>query len=443
MAVVNDAAKEIVIGKKKWTQGLTGYHYLVLGVACFGWLFDTMDQWLYVQAKTPALSELLALPGNDPTVKWWVGLAQSIFIIGWASGGLFFGMVGDRLGRTRTMAVTILMYAGFTGLSGLSQTPAQFVFLRFMTGLGIGGEFAAGASLVAETFPAHARTTALGLVQATSALGNVLAGAIYFFVGANPNWGWRWVFAVGLIPALLLLVIRLFVKEPEVWHASKAKAKETGQRVGSILNLFKDPLLRRNTLVGVGLGTVGVIGFWGIGTWSSELIRTALNPDGITDRLFVAAVERKMSWCVMLQNLGGFFGVLCFTWFAQRGGRKMSFLISLALCTLVVPATFYLTKSFVSAQIMYPLMGFSLLTMFGGYAIYFPELFPTRLRATGTGFCYNVARYLSASGPMVFGYLSGAFGITKAAMLLSLVFVFGIVFVLPFAPETKGQPLPE
>jgi len=448
MAVLDDAAKEISVGKKKWTEGLTGYHYLVLGVACFGWLFDTMDQWLYVQAKTPALSELLALPGNHATVQWWVGLAQSIFIIGWASGGLLFGMIGDRLGRTRTMAVTILMYAGFTGLSGLSQTPMQFIILRFLTGLGIGGEFAAGASLVAETFPAHARTTALGLVQATSALGNVLAGAIYFVVGANPNWGWRWVFAVGLVPAVLLLAIRLFVKEPEVWHASRKKAKETGQVVGSIIHLFTDRVLRRNTLVGVGLGAIGVIGFWGIGTWSAELIRAALNPEGSTDPAFMAAVDRRMAWCVMLQNLGGFFGVMAFTWFAQRSGRKRAFLISLLLCTVVVPTTFYFTKDFITAQIMYPLMGFSLLTMFGGYAIYFPELFPTRLRATGTGFCYNVARYLSASGPMVFGYLSsmhggGLVGIQRAAIMLSGVFILGIVFILPFAPETKDQPLPE
>ncbi|HUW62541.1 MAG TPA: MFS transporter [Candidatus Bathyarchaeia archaeon] len=443
MTVVNDAAKEIAIGKKRWTDGLTGYHYLVLVVACLGWMFDTMDQWLYVQAKTPALAELLRLAGDDAITKGWVGYAQTWFIIGWATGGLFFGMVGDRLGRTRTMAITILIYAGFTGLSGLSQTATQFTVLRFLTGLGIGGEFAAGAALVAETFPAHARTAALGLMQALSALGNVMAGVIYFLVGANQNWGWRWVFAVGLLPALLLLAIRLFVHEPDAWKKSRDEARSGGRQLGSILHLFQDRTLRRNTLVGLALAAVGVVGFWGIGTWSAELMREVLYK--YTPDMTAQAVERRVSIGIMLQNGGGFFGVLAFAWFAQRLGRRSAFMMALIGCALLVPGCFYFTTSFSMALITYPVMGFILLTLFGGYAIYFPELFPTRLRATGTGFCYNVARYLSAAAPMLFGALSGQFKgeMWKAASIMSIVFVIGLVVVLPFAPETKGKPLPE
>ncbi|NLO34536.1 MAG: MFS transporter [Candidatus Hydrogenedentes bacterium] len=434
---------------QRWTSGLTGYHYLVLAVACFGWLFDTMDQWLYVQAKQPAMIELLGFKGISPLnddqaglVRWWVGMAQMWMIIGWATGGLFFGMIGDRLGRTKTMAITILLYSVFTGLSGLTQTPFQFVVLRFLTGLGIGGEFAAGAALVAETFPAHARTAALGIVQATPAIGNVLAGLIYFTIGANENLGWRWVFMTGLVPILLLFFIFFFVREPEAWKESRAKAK-SGQgkgQLGSIFGLFSTPELRRNTFVGLILGMVGVIGFWGIGTWSAELIRDVLNPDHLPE--LVASTDRKMSLCIMAQNMGGFFGVMAYSYMAQRFGRKPAFLVSLISCIIAVPATFHFTTSFLTAMILFPMMGFCLLTIFGGYAIYFPELFPTRLRATGTGFSYNVSRYLAAAAPFFFGQLSATYGIQMAALFVSSFFILGIL-VLPLAPETKGQPLPE
>ncbi|MDQ1255771.1 MAG: hypothetical protein QG656_365 [Candidatus Hydrogenedentes bacterium] len=422
---------------KSWRQGLTRYHYLVLVVACFGWLFDTMDQWLYVQAKTPAISELLNLGPTDPLTQSWVGTAQMWMLIGWATGGFFFGMIGDRLGRTKVMALTILVYAGGTGLCALAQTPFQFVALRFLTGLGIGGEFAAGAALVAETFPQHARTMALAIVQATSALGNVMAGVIYFTIGAN--FGWRWVFAIGVLPALLLVIIFLFIREPEAWLQSRERARQGTEKQGNMFHLF-NPQWRRNTLIGVALATVGVIGFWGIGTWTAELIRNVLNPDNLPE--LRQAVDRKMSLCIMAQNAGGFFGVMSFSYVAQRWGRRPAFFFAFLLSLIIVPATFFISTSFAAAMIMFPLMGFALLTMFGGYAIYLPELFPTRLRATGTGFCYNVARYLSAFSPLFFGRVSGAIGIQYAALVFSVIFVFGML-VLPFAPETKGKPLPE
>lgn len=432
---------------QRWTSGLTGYHYLVLAVACFGWFFDTMDQWLYVQAKQPAMIELLGFKGISPLsedqaglVRWWVGMAQMWMIIGWATGGLFFGMIGDRLGRTKTMMVTIFLYAAFTGLSGLTRTPFQFVALRFLTGLGIGGEFAAGAALVAETFPAHARATALGMVQAVSALGNVLAGIIYFVIGANPDLGWRWVMFVGFAPIFLIAIIFLFIHEPDAWKESRAKAKSGNTQLGSILGLFSTPELRRNTIIGLLLGMVGVIGFWGIGTWSAELIRGVLNPDNLPE--LMTATDRKMSLCIMAQNLGGFFGVMGFSYVAQRFGRRHAFLVSLIACVVVVPATFHFTNSFLTAIVLFPIMGFCLLTIFGGYAIYFPELFPTRLRATGTGFCYNVSRYLAAAAPFFFGQLSATYGIQMAALFVSSFFILGMM-VLPFAPETKGKPLPE
>ncbi len=418
----------------RWYEGLTGYHWLVLVVASLGWLFDTMDQWLYVLARRPAIAELLGPEATDAQVAYYSGIVQSIFIIGWATGGFLFGIIGDRLGRTRTMALTILMYAGFTGLSAFAQTWEQFAILRFLVGLGVGGEFAAGAALVAETFPAHARPTALGLMQASSAIGNLMAAVIYRFVA--PELGWRWVFGIGFFPAILVFLIRLFVKEPARWEQAKA----LGEKLGAFGDLFRDPRWRRHTLVGVGLAAVGVVGFWGIGTWSPDLLTQAINPTN--DPALKPLVDERKSYAIMAQQVGAFFGMLTWAYLAQRIGRRPTFALTFLACLVIVPATFFLTTSYERALVLFPLLGFFTTALFAGYAVYFPELFPTRLRATGVGFCYNVARYIAAAAPYTFGVLSAAFNIQWAATIVASVFLLGFV-VLIFAPETRGKPLPE
>ena len=455
--------------RKRFTSGLTGYHYLVLVVACLGWSFDTMDQWLFVFAKQHAVKELLisadarglqgtmapeaarteaelraADPGFKGRVNYFTNICTAALMIGWATGGLFFGMVGDRLGRTRTMALTILVYAGFTGLSGLAQNWEQFAVFRFMTGLGVGGEFAAGAALVAETFPMHARATALSIVQATSALGNVTAALINlgFAHFASPATSWRYMFSIGIIPALLVVVIFAFIHEPEAWRQARALAKQSKakKQLGSILGLFSERVVRRNTLIGVSLAAVGVIGFWGISVWTPELLRSVLNPKDLADLRPV--VEKQISYAGMAQNFGSFFGALGFACLAQRTGRRFGFVVALLLCLAVIPATFFLTNSFITGLVFFFLMGYALLFLFGGFAVYFPEIFPTRLRSTGIGFCYNVARYITAGALFALGPIMKAYGLPKMVLGVSIVFVLGLL-VLPFAPETKDKPLPE
>jgi MFS family permease len=417
---------------------LTGYHWLVLTVAALGWAFDTMDQWLYVLARQPAMAELLKAAPEDPKVASYAGIVQAIFLFGWATGGFLFGIVGDKWGRTRTMIVTILLYAGFTGLTALTQNWYQFAVCRFLVGLGVGGEFASGAALVAEVFPPHARPMALGIMQAASAIGNMTAGFINLTVGASL--GWRWVFGVGFFPALLVFVIRMFVREPERWEHARQEALVGRTQLGNIAEMFGDPRWRRNALVGISLAAVGVIGFWGIGTWSPDLLRSVLNPQNLTE--LKPHTERMVSIAIMAQNLGAFFGILSWAWVAERIGRRGAFALSFLSCLFVVRLTFLATNSFASALVLFPLLGFFTTSLFGGYAVYFPELFPTRLRATGTGFCYNVARYLAIAGPYTFGHLRAIFGIRTAGTLLSGIFLLGLA-VLPFAPETKGKPLPE
>src|SRR5688572_12906708 len=229
-----------------WYKLLTRYHWFVLVVAALGWLFDTMDQQLFNLARNPALKELLTIKSADtviepsPTeVNKFGGYATSIFIIGWATGGLFFGVLGDRWGRARVMMLTILVYSLFTGLSALSTGFWDFAFYRFLTGLGVGGEFAVGVALVAEVMPERARPKALGLLQALSAVGNISAAMISMGFGhfqiAN---SWRWMFVIGSLPAMLALVVRMRLKEPEKWQAAAAKKDK---RLGSYAELFGNP----------------------------------------------------------------------------------------------------------------------------------------------------------------------------------------------------------
>jgi MFS family permease len=232
-----------------WYRGVSGYAWLVLVVAALGWLFDTLDQQLFTLIRFRSLQDILSAyysgPALDEAVQRWGYKLTSIFLVGWALGGLLFGILGDKIGRARTMMITILIYALFTGLNALVHTPLQYAFCRFFTALGIGGEFAAGASLVAEVWPARSRPMALGFLQALSTVGNMMA-AIVTFVLAEVSW--RWVYVVGIAPALLVVVIRLFVREPEKWKEARAQtAADPTKELGSIRDLFTLPGVSRNT----------------------------------------------------------------------------------------------------------------------------------------------------------------------------------------------------
>ena len=442
-----------------WYRGLTRYHWFVLGVAALGWMFDTMDQQLFALARTPALTELLKVKPGDPILGRYDGIATSTFMIGWALGGILFGIMGDRLGRARTMLVTILVYSIFTGLSAFSRGYLDFVAYRFLTGLGVGGEFAVGVALVAEVLPDRARARALGWVQASSAIGNMIAGTISITLGfLVQGSSWRIMFLAGTLPAILAILIRRNLKEPERWTRTVATTSDA--RLGSIRELFGDPRWRRNTIVGMLLAFSGVVGLWGIGFYSYRLIRQVFQTTfleqgqqlGLTGTALADFVESKKNvWAgitSLIQNFGGFWGVYAFSRITQVTGRKPAFAASFVLAMISTASTFWFLDSFSDIFWMIPIMGFCQLTLFGGYAIYFPELFPTRLRSTGTSFCYNVGRLVAASGPLVLGQLeSGLYrgkpeALRYAGVTMCAVFLIGLM-ALPFAPETKGKPLPE
>lgn len=432
-----------------WYRELNRYHWFVLIVSSLGWLFDTMDQQLFNLARRPAIAELLGLvptdPRNSAMITEYSGYATMVFMIGWASGGLVFGVLGDRIGRVKTMMMTILLYSLFTGLSVLSTGVWDFSIYRFLTGLGVGGQFAVGVALVAETMPDRARPYALGWLQALSAVGNMLAALVGIALGQMEQSGsigsaWRWMFIFGALPAFLCLAIFRRLHEPEAWQ----KAKRDRTPMGSMGNLFNDPRWRKNAIVGLLLAFSGVVGLWGIGFFSFDLLRSVL------DKTNLSAGEKTFwtSMTSLMQNAGAFFGIYAFTHVTARIGRKPAFALAFVAAMGATAYTFWNLKTFSDIFWMIPLMGFCQLSLFGGYAIYLPELFPTRLRSTGTSFCYNVGRFIAALGPLTLGLLTSRVyagydePMRYAGVTMCLVFLIGLA-ALPFAPETKGKPLPE
>ena len=432
-----------------WYRELNRYHWFVLIVASLGWLFDTMDQQLFNLARRPAIAELLGLAPTDPrngaAIAEYSGYATMVFMIGWASGGLVFGILGDRIGRVKTMIMTILLYSLFTGLSVLSTGVTDFSVYRFLTGLGVGGQFAVGVALVAETMPDRARPYALGWLQALSAVGNMMAALIGIALGQLEESGavgsaWRWMFIVGALPAFLCLFIFRRLEEPEQWR----KAKRDSVPMGSMSTLFADPRWRKNAIVGLLLAFSGVVGLWGIGFFSFDLLRSVLDKTDMS-------AGQKTFWTSMtslVQNAGAFFGIYAFTHLTARVGRRPAFAIAFVAAMGATAFTFWNLKTFTDIFWMVPLMGFCQLSLFGGYAIYLPELFPTRLRSTGTSFCYNVGRFVAALGPLALGLLTSRVyagynePMRYAGVTMCAVFLIGLA-ALPFAPETKGTPLPE
>jgi MFS family permease len=443
-----------------WWQQLNRNHWFVFMVASLAWLFDCLDQQLFLLARNGAMKSLLA-PGLD--LKLYGGYATTIFVAGWATGGLIFGAVGDRIGRAKTLAFTVLLYSVCTGLSAFSKGWVDFSLYRFATGLGVGGVFGLAVALVADSLPEQSRTGALGLLQALSAVGNITAGSIAIALGnleggAIPaGQSWKYMFLIGALPAFLCVFIQIRLKEPEKWVKARAEGKLTGAKFGSYASLFGEARWRKPALLGMILCVAGVVGLWGVGFFSPELvgdvIERSLKAEGTSaDKISKA----KTIWTgvnMIVQNAGAFCGMIAFTKAAQRFGRKPAFAVAFVAAFVATVGYFQLFNSKGDIWMSF-IMGFCQLALFAGFAIYLPELFPTRLRSTGTSFCYNVGRFIAASGPFTLGELQRALaaGVTtpaaklaafrSAACYLSAIFLVGLIALI-FLTETKGRPLPE
>lgn len=420
--------------RERWWHGVPRYAWLVLFVAWLGWVFDIADTALFNFAKGPMMLDMVG-PGDAFKVlrEQTEGRIQTIFIVGWAIGGLFFGVLADRWGRTRTMTVTILMYCAFTGLTALCQTVEQVAAVRFITGLGIGGEWAAGAALVAEVFPDKARAGAAAFLQTAAAVGPVLSGLANQALAGQ---SWRWLFVVGLAPAAITVVIRYYVKEPERWKSAAEKAK--GSAMEPVRRIFSDPRWRRNAILAMIIGVVGIAGAGNLSFWLPNLVADA--SPGFAD----AEVAARKSYATYTMHIGTLLGVFFFPWLCERFGRKRAFFAFFSLSLTSVVFALYSGATYESLLLMAPVMAFFMIGLSSGFGLWFPELFPTALRATGCGLAYNTARIVQAPWPWITSEIIGKEqgNVARGVLVAAGIYLVGLIAV-PFASETKGKSLPE
>jgi MFS family permease len=449
-----------------WWRQLTGYHWFVFLVASSAWLFDCLDQRLFSLARIPALGALRAPGITDTEVQAYGKVVTAFFLIGWGVGGLIFGALGDKFGRARMLMTTILIYSLFTGLSFFSHSWFDFTACRFLTGLGVGGVFGLAVALIAETVPSGARVQALGLLQVLSTVGNVLAVAIKYLIDAlekagtlRPGEGWRWMFLIGLTPAVMVLFSFRRLKEPASWLQLKAEGRLPR---GSILvpykNLVRSKRWRRNLIVGSLIASTGVIGLWAIGEYAVDLQDrvfkghfAALAKAGvITVDQVKSRVDNGKNLAYLLNMIGAGIGMWLFTKVAAATGRRTAFAIGFTASLFITAFAYWKMETPNDAYWMMPLMGAAQLGPFAGFAIYLPELFPGSLRSTGTSFCYNLGRFAAAGGSFFSAYLTrlyatgdstSALPLRYSAITMCAIFLLGL-FTLPFAPETRGKPLP-
>lgn len=429
--------------KKSGFLDMSGYQWLVLFAAWLGWGFDVFDGLLFNYVAPNAVPTLMGLTigsdaGKAATLQW-TGILTSVLLVGWAIGGILFGRVADKIGRTKTLLITMLLYAFGTAACAFAPNIWVLLLCRIVASLGIGGEWAAGASMVAEVVPEKRRIEAGALLYTSAPLGLFLATFVNqkiageIFKG-DPTNSWRYVFLCGLIPAAVAFIIRSFVKEPERW-------KSAADSVPKLSELFS-PEMKRITISGLLMSLVALIMWWSCNAFIGVVSA------GLADSAFggKAAAEIKEGWKSIATNsfnLGGLIGTLLTIPIAKHIGRKPMFLIYFIASAAALMATFGLPMPAEMRLYMYFFIGLSIFGVFGSFTFYLPELFPTRLRGTGAGFCYNAGRIIAAGGPFLVGYISST-ATDKLGAAMSVLFWLAVVpllglLLLPMAIETKGR----
>ncbi|MBI5396045.1 MAG: MFS transporter [Verrucomicrobia bacterium] len=422
----------------RWYQGVTRYQWLVLVIASAGWVFDAFEGQVFNITRNDLLTDILRAQHNAPEVRQWGDIFLGIFLAGGAFGGILFGSLADRWGRKPIMVVTILFYSVFAGLTYFATELWQVGALRFLVAMGVGGEWAVAATLVAEVFPKHARAHASGIFHATSTIGTWVAAAVGLAVGAQ----WRYAYLISVLPAMLVLWVWASVKEPESWTSARDKAATgEGGKLGSFRELFFHRVWGPRALLGMVLAAVGLGTFWSVTVAGQDLALDLLRRSGVESA--EAAAKAKFAYGA-IQTIGMAVGLLSFGPLCVRMGRRRTFILLQVLSLIIVPITCYVPTTYTQLLLLLPLMGFATLSIHAGFAIYFPELFPNHLRSTGAGFCFNAGRLLASPVLIFSGWLKAMPGMNlqSAITLMGLLFVIGIAVVF-FLPETKDKPLPE
>jgi putative sialic acid transporter len=410
-----------------WYRTIKREQWNTLVAAQLGWMLDALDFVLFLMASKSLMD---AFGFNTAQV----GLLATGALIASAIGGLFFGVVADYFGRTRALMATILIYSFATLGTATAQNFTQLMLWRIAVGIGMGGEWASGAVLVSETWPAEHRGKAIGIMQSGWAIGYILAALTAAAI--LPTLGWRWLFVVGVLPALFVFWIRRNVKEPAVWseHRKGHAPSQTGSlssAVNTIALIFSRERIGR-TLKASLITSMVMFGYWGIFTWMPGFLATSVEQGGAG-----MSIVKSAAWIIPTQ-IGAFFGYLSFGFISDRIGRRPAFIVFLLAAAVLVPFYGHMARSPWVLMATGPLLGFFSHGYFSVFGAMLSELFDTRVRATAQGFTYNVGRILGGLAPYTIGALAITSGIGPALALTSAFFIAGAALMLTL-PETRGR----
>jgi MFS family permease len=397
---------------------ITPAQWKTLIAAGLGWMLDALDVMLYAFALGAIRSEF----GLDAAQA---GALASVTLLASAAGGILFGFAADRIGRARALIVSILTYSVFTALTATSRSVAELVLWRALVGIGLGGEWSAGSVLVAETWPARHRGKAIGLMQSGWAIG--YAAAALLAAAILPVYGWRVLFALGIAPALLTVWIRRSVPEPEIWSAS------TRRPLLDARALLRPPL-RRRVVVSTALATSLLFAYWGLFTWVPSYLAGPKEAGGAGLGIV------RSSWWIVAMQAGAFLGYSSFGFLADRFGRRPTLQAFVLGAAVLVPVYGMGARSATALLLLGPLVGFFGHGYFSVFGAMLAELFPSSIRATAQGICYNAGRAVSALAPFTIGALADAYGLGIALAFTSAFFLAGAFLVL-LLPETRGEEL--
>jgi MFS family permease len=417
-----EAASLRELTPRQWKSGVAAW---------LGWLFDGLDMHLYTLVAATFVGSLINQPANHPDTKIYSSWIQAAFLVGWALGGGFFGRIGDKLGRSRALSLTILTYAMFTGLSFFVHTWWQLLICRFVAALGIGGEWAVGASLLSETWPRKWRPWIAAVLQTGVNVGVLLACAVVFLLAFWKGYQPRYVFLAGVLPALIVYWIRRHVPEPDEW--SQARASAAGKSPG-VADLFRGKI-RRTTFLVIGICAFSLTGWWAFMFWHVQYLQSLPEVASWTSAERQQLVSRVFFVVIAVSSFGNFAASAL----AKAIGYRR------AICCLCVAFGLSILGSFIiprdHTQLLYwfSMVGFCS-GVFGLFTMYLPPLFPTLLRTTGAGFCYNIGRISAAFGTVFFGLFStlgtqGASGGLRHALLVVSFLFLPAAIIAWFLPE--------
>jgi MFS family permease len=405
--------------------------------AGLGWTFDGYETYALILTLGTALPALL--PADDlARVPFFAGATIALTLFGFAVGGILGGLLADRYGRRRTLLTTVCAYAAFTGLTALAWDWWSFAFLRLLTGVALGSEWSTGAALVAEVWPDRLRSRAMSLMQSGIGVGFVAASVVWFVIGPlGPN-SWRWMFVVGVIPALFALVVRRRVPPSPAWMAQHERT-HAGVSTGlgsTIRRILADPRLRRVTLVASLMSLATTVGWWGVSTFIPQFFASVAVPAGWE-------ASRASSVSGLVYTLGGVAGFLLVGYLAEAWGRKPTTAVFFAGAFVMTPVVFLPAHTVPVLLVLLFVNGIVTIGQFGWMAVWLPELYPTSVRATGISLVFNASRFVACVGPLVAGSLIVAFGgFGATATTLGCAYLLGLAVVW-LCPETRGKPLPQ